>query len=155
MKFLAFNILVGGALAWLVLGGGAIPGLLNSTFSSLASVQTASAECPVDQTVAAVQGATVESPAIAPVLVSERDETTSADQAAVDQKVLASSELEPRLPVSVSASQGSPAAPESVHTGPITAPPSQAATRPSPGRRDALVSLAESMELFSLERIAK
>lgn len=166
MKFLAFNILVGAALAWLILGGGGAPMSLKSMLPGSASLQQVSAECPADP--AAIEGPAGTTAAL-PISVSpasEHIEPASRDQERpTDRKQLASLERNQ----SASKSGGtpgprvSPAPRATVQAGAGLAPadaetslPSSSSTvEASPGRRDALLSLAESMELFSLERVVK
>lgn len=157
MKFLTFNILVGAALAWLVLGGGETPALLKSMLPASASAHHLSADCPVNPPVeeASVAAARMDPPG--PASDSERIETSFPDQTPPpDVKQLASRAPDRSPPAS-------PAPPSGARTAaPVTGPDQEAAppsppsaVEPSVGRRDALLSLAESMELFSLERVAK
>ena len=144
MKFLAFNILVGGALAWLLLGGtgssAALLAKLPSLIPGTEQVEQVAMSCPAP---GGLDTPTTAKTAVAAPLV----------QAAVASEP-AGAMAEPRF--------DKPAASAAVLTvaaaKPAPSPTPGQTTEPQRvpvGRRDALMSLAENMELFSLERVAK
>ena len=156
MKFLTFNILVGGALAWLVLGGGEVPGLLKSVLPASASVHAVSTDCPVKPMPEDGPGAQVQIPSVKSVPETERVERVFKDQTPeLDRKVLASIKATRRNPTSPPASRAARNPRKPVHVEAISSAPREPVIQPSVGRRASVLSLAENMELYSLERVGK
>jgi hypothetical protein len=172
MKFLAFNILVGAALAWLVLGGGGMPISLMSMLPSSTPVQTpvqqASAACPAEPTVGDASSLANQTPPNTAAPRLTRTEPVSEGPVRLPKReVLASLGREKSLVTTAVAAppaaatamtaegRGAPSPSAAIRTEGSETSPTLEPTKPSLGRRDALMSLAESMELFSLERVAK
>jgi hypothetical protein len=161
MKFLAFNILVGAALAWLVFGRGEVPTVLASMLPISASAQAMPAACPSHPAATEMEQVEVKKPSITTVTGKGEGGALSRRLAPkAGQEVLASVEIDrPGLKLNiepkVSRSMDQPDVNATQPDPEVVPSPGQPAEQRSRGRRDALLSLAENMELFSVERIVK
>jgi hypothetical protein len=166
MKFLTFNILVGGALAWLLFDVG-LPTSLLSILPGSAPVQQVSTDCRALPSPTSTQARIAETNPDTSTAKSNPIETASVVQReAPKQETRGAARplpTEGEQIVSVGAPGGKASKIDSPRTSLGTGPARDAATSPSDGlvvkvpvgRRDALLSLAENMELFSLERVVK
>ncbi len=148
MKFLTFNILVGAALAWLILGNDGAQALLASVTTKAETIKETAVACSPSAARMAGQGAGIV-PAVAPGAEPVKMEPAA-------PTVTAALKTEDTKPASLldTPNRGGglgAAGSEAVSPAKLSAP----ATVPAPNRREALRALAEGMELFSLERIGK
>lgn len=150
MKFLFFNTLVGGALAWLLLGGSTLNVGSFSWLADQGEASSARVACPAS--------ANPETTARRPMSEEMRGVTTAAATISdASASALAKSDVEP--PVTPTTTVQPSARPDMV-VGTSSDAYSPEAVAPKPlasalNRRDALLSLAERMELFSVERIVR
>lgn len=150
MKFLTFNILVGAALAWLLLGGDGASALWASMTPARDRIQSSAIDCPATTTGPAKLEAVTAKPAAA--TSSDVGQVASAVSATGDANRSAPKSTTSDLPVSRADAVQVAAVDNPVEEGEL--PPSREAAGVL-SRGDSLRLLAENMELFSLERIGK